>query len=304
MNQRSMLPKKQRSVRSKEQRSVRRAVVVALVAVVSLTAAACAPQAPGGGIAPVNWSFRGTSVTVNNSQDEVCALFCFNSEDEPYLLQVAFRVKIGQPGSADAFVVKGSAPQDVPVGGVRNFSGNQNAQVTFGGVQPLDVLNALNPSNKLEVVGTYTWAAEEDTFDTLSGAAGNTASILENALNSTIANSTLPTDTNALVDLIVDNIGDAITLLLSNIIPTFGLADDTLGGGLFIGIGATGTLGSLIDTVLATTSLPAVPLLGDNLAPPNIVGGGFYTMAGSKTFSQSFSGADGRHTWNLLAGPA
>jgi len=287
-----------------KQRSMLRAAVIAVVAVVSLAAAACAPTAPGGGIAPVNWSFRGTSVTVNDSQDEVCFIFCVNSEDEPYLLQVAFRVKIGVPQSADAWVVKGSAPQDVPVGGVRNFAGNQNAQVVFNGVQPLDLLNALNSSNHLEVVGTYTWAAEEDTFDTLSGAANDTASILKNTLNSTLAVSSLPSSSDSIVNLIVDNIGDAITLLLSNIIPTFGLADDTLGGGLFVGIGATGTLGSLIDTALATTSLPPVPLLGDNLAPPNIVGGGFYTMTGSKSFTQTFVGADGSHTWHLLSGPA
>jgi hypothetical protein len=284
-----------------KQRSMLRAVVVALVAVVSLAATACVPQ----GSATINWSFRGASMTVNNSQDEVCAFLCVNSSDEPYLLQVAFRVRIGDPGSADAWVVKGATPSDdVEAGQSRTFTGNQNAKVFFNGIQPLGLQNALNPSSKLEIFGTYTWAAEEDTFDTLSGAASDTASILENVLNQTVAMSQLPSGVDALVDLIVDNIGDALTLLLSNIIPTFGLADDTLGGGIFVGIGANGTLATLIDQVLATTSFPSVPLLGDNLAPPKIVGGGFYTLSGSKTFNQTFSGADGVHTWSLVAAPA
>jgi hypothetical protein len=244
-------------------RRTARVAITALLVVSGLLAAACVPPPPTG----QNWSFRGTSVTVNNSQDEVCVLLCVNSEDEPYLLQVAFRVRIGAPNSAQAWTVKGTAPQDVPVGATRTFTGGQNATVTFGNVK-------------------------------------DTASILKNTLNATLAQSSLPTDPNDLVDLIVDNIGDAFTLLLSNIIPTFGLADDTLGGAVYVGIGAKGGLGGLIDPILATTSFPSVPLLGDNLAPPKIVGGGFYSMTGERTFTRVFDGADGRHTWNLRAGPA
>jgi hypothetical protein len=283
-----------------EPRRTARVAITALLVVSGLLAAACVPPPPTG----QNWSFRGTSVTVNNSQDEVCVLLCVNSEDEPYLLQVAFRVRIGAPNSAQAWTVKGTAPQDVPVGATRTFTGGQNATVTFGNVKALDTADLLDSNNKMEVFGTYTWAAEEDILDTLSGAANDTASILKNTLNATLAQSSLPTDPNDLVDLIVDNIGDAFTLLLSNIIPTFGLADDTLGGAVYVGIGAKGGLGGLIDPILATTSFPSVPLLGDNLAPPKIVGGGFYSMTGERTFTRVFDGADGRHTWNLRAGPA
>ena len=38
--------------------------------------------------------------------------------------------------------------------------------------------------------------------------------------------------------------------------------------------------------------------------PPDIQGGGFFTMGGSKTFSQTFTGADGQHTYGFQSGPA
>ena len=177
-----------------KQRSLLRAAAIAVVAVISLTAAACAPQAPGGGIAPVNWSFRGTSVTVNNSPGRGLLLRVRELRGR------AVPVAGGLPGEDRSAGLRRRLGREgqprrrtFPSGPARTFSGNQNAQVMFNGVQPLDVVNALNPSNKLEVVGTYTWAAEEDTFDTLSGAANDTASILENTLNSTLAMSTLPT---------------------------------------------------------------------------------------------------------------
>ncbi|HLU42485.1 MAG TPA: hypothetical protein VKZ55_08820, partial [Microthrixaceae bacterium] len=51
--------------------------VIAMVGFASL-AAACVPppEGGGGGPDPINWSFRGTSMTVNNVQDEVCVIVC------------------------------------------------------------------------------------------------------------------------------------------------------------------------------------------------------------------------------------
>jgi hypothetical protein len=92
-----------------------------------------------------------------------------------------------------------------------------------------------------------------------------------------------------------------LSILVSNL-PCAGLCDDVLGGGLYIGIGANGTLGALIDSALAQTVIPTTPLPGD--VPPDIQGGGFYTLTGSKTFTTTFTGADGQHRYNFLAGPA
>jgi hypothetical protein len=290
-----------------------RLAIIGIFAVVGLTAAACAPSAGiGAPPAPINWSFKGTNVTVNQSQDGVY-LFgnCIaipNCKDEPYLLTVAFRVRIGQANSADAWVVKGdTVSPSLGNGDSKTLTAGEAGKVSFTGIQPLDVLDALNSNNKMDVVGTYTWAAEEDTINSLTTGADAIANIFKSALNSTLAAGTLPNgDTSALVTLIVNalfnNIGNPFSLILSNI-PCFGLCDDVLGGSVHIGIGATGTLASLIDTAIAGTTIPniSIPLVD---VPPDIQGGSIYTMGGIKNVSQTYSGAGGNHTWGFQSGPA
>lgn len=286
-----------------------RLALVGLVAAFATVAAACAPDAPPPWEppAPVNWSFKGTNVTVNNSQDETCVIICVNKEDEPYLLQVAFRVRIGQPGSADAWVVKGDSLANLGAGDSATLTGGQQAKVTFNGVQPLDILSALNPANKMDVVGVYTWAVDEDAINSLTGGAGSVATIFKNALNATLAAGTLPNqDANALVgmifDALFDNIGTPFNLILSNI-PCLGLCDDVLGGAVYVGIGATGALAGIMDAALASATVPAIDIpLAD--VPPNIQGGGFFTMGGTKNFTQAFTGAGGQHTYGFQSGPA
>jgi hypothetical protein len=286
---------------------------ISLVAAIGLVGAACAPPAPGGGgPAPVDWSFKGTQITNVDSQDEVRVLgACVaipNCNDEPYLMTVAFRVAIGQPGSAQTWVVKGSSLSNVEEGETRTLTGGQQGTVNFPGIVPLDALDALNPSNKMEIVGTYTWAAEEDLIDSLSTGANGVADLFEDALNDLLASSVLPEDPEDLINLVLDllfnNVGSAFDIFLSNF-PCLGLCDDVLGGRVYVGLGATGTLGATIDGLLGGFSVPSITLLGDNLVPPNVQGGGIFTLSGAKSFnSQSFIGADGHHSYNFLVGPA
>jgi hypothetical protein len=288
-----------------------RLAVVAMVTTLGLAAAACAAPIPGAPPPPVNWTFRGTQVTVNESQDEarlfgLCVSLA-GCRDEPYLLQVAFRVRIGQPGSAQAWVVKGEAYNDLGDGETRVLQGAEQAPVLFSGVQPLDVLDALNSNNKLDVVGVYSWAAEEDTIDSLTTGAGAIADIFENALNATLAQNVLPNgDTEALLGLIFDalfdNIGTPFSLIASNI-PCLGLCDDVLGGAVHVGLGATGTLADAIEFAAADFVVPPIeiPLVE---VPPDIAGGGLFTMKNTKNFTRTFTGADGTHTWSFQSGPA
>lgn len=287
-----------------------RVAALALLSTIGLIAAACVPPVPP---APVDWSVKGTQIHSVDSQDEIrVAGVCIaipDCNDETYLITVAFRVKIGEPGSAQAWVVKGSTKNGVAEGNTYTLTGGQQGTVSFPAVQPLDVLDALNPDNKMEVIGTYTWAAEEDWIDSLSGGANAVADAFEGALNSLVATATLPDqDVPDLIDLVLDvlfnNIGSAFRLILSNI-PCLGLCDDVLGGRVYVGLGATGTLGSLIDDALVGASVPAINLVGDNSVPPNIQGGGLFTLTGAKTFAnQSFVGAGGHHQYNLVSGPA
>lgn len=292
----------------RNRRTVRTATV-ALVAALGLIAAACVPPSSGGGgPAPVNWAVEGDRVTVNNSQDEVCVLFCVNSNDEPYLLQIAFKVTVGEPNSAQAWRTGSGANEynELGAGESHTLVGAERATATFNGVQPLDLLAALNPANKMDVFGTYTWAMESDLVS-YDGNADDFAEVFEDALNAVVASATLPSTEEELVDLLIDlifnNAGNVISLVFANF-PLLGLGDDTLGGALYLGFGATGALGSAIDAILGGYSIPATTILGDNSIPPDIQGGGIFTLTGAKGFNQTFTGAGGQHTYEFDTGPA
>jgi hypothetical protein len=274
-------------------------VVVGILAIMGV-AASCAPMAP----TTESWTFRANSVKVNDSQDEIrdplfgLCIAIPSCEDEPYTLNIGFRVKIGVAGSADAFVVNNrtDAPENVGEGVTVNLTGNSQNAVTWNGIKPLDVIDLLNSSNKLEVVGVYSWASEEDLVGN-GLAADGVAGVLEDALNATLAAGSLPSDASLILDLVLDNILGALGLLAQNV-PLFGLGDDVLGGALYVGIGAKGDLANIINSAIGSTPpiTFAIPLLD---LPPDIVGGGFFTMKNSKSFTQTFSGAGGNHTYNF-----
>lgn len=285
-------------------------VAAALLAVAGLTAA-CVPDSPGGGGGPTtkNWKFGGTEVTVIDSQDEtlgVCwpAVLC---QDEPYLLTVNFRVKIGEPNSAQTWIVndRTNAPENVPEGGTRyvntHFPPSAGGEARFNDVKALDLFDLLDESNKLEVFGSYVWVSEEDQVGN-GAAAQSTANVMRDALNATLATADLESlDASFILDLIMGNLGGAFMILVQNI-PLFGLGDDVMGGGMYVGIGATGTLGSALDATIGTTPFPTFDTPVE--IPPSVTGGGFYTLTGPKTFTQTVTGRGGTHRWVMQTGPA
>ena len=292
-------------------RTSARLAAISLVAAIGLLGAACVPPSPpgGGGPAPVDWAVEGDRVTVNNSQDETCVLgICANSNDEPYLLQIAFKVTVGQPGSAVAWRTGSAANEydDLGAGQSHVLVGPERARATFAGIQPLDLASALNPANKMDVFGTYTWAMESDAIS-YDGNADDFAEIFEDALNEVVAPATLPSTEEELVELLIDlifnNAGNVFSLIFANF-PLLGLGDDALGGALYLGFGANGALGSAIDAVIGGFSIPSTTILGDNKIPPNIQGGGIFTLTGAKGFTQTFTGAGGQHTYEMDTGPA
>lgn len=278
----------------------RLAAVVGILAVMGVAASCVPPAAP----TAESWTFRANSVTVNDSQDEIRDPFfglCVaipSCEDEPYTLNIGFRVKIGVAGSAEAFVVNNrtDAPENVGEGVTVNLTGNAQNAVTWNNIKPLSLVDLLNSSNKLEVVGVYTWASEEDLVGN-GVAADGVAGLLEDALNATLAAGSLPSDASLILDLVLDNILGALGLLAQNI-PLFGLGDDVLGGALYIGIGAKGDLAGIINSAIGSTPPITFDIPVLNL-PPDINGGGFFTFGGPKNFTQTFSGADGTHTYNF-----
>lgn len=281
-----------------------RKLLLGAVATIALVAAACVPPP-----APANstWEFKATNVTVNDVQDEVCVLVCVNRSDEPYVINIGTRVKIGEPGSASGFVVssRNNNPEGLGAGESSALTGAAGAPTVFPGISRLDIADLLNQDNKLEVFVIYTWVMEEDTV-AVNTAANDVKDILVDALNSTLAEGSLPSDPADLLDIIFDNLGNAFTLLLSNI-PLLGLGDDVGGGAINVGIAAKGGLADIIDDSIGTTPIPSFQIPIAEL-PPDIDYVNIFTTKGTKTFTgQSFDytnllgNVDGLHTYSFQA---
>lgn len=280
----------------------RSTLLVAAVSALALVAAACGPPPPS----TDKWEFKATNVTVNDAQDEIrlfgACVAIPNCNDEPYVINVATRVKIGVPNSASGFVVSSRAnnPENVPAGQSRSLTGAAGAPAVFPGVQRLDIADLLNTNNHLEVMVIYTWVMEEDTVP-VNTAANDVKDMLVDSLNATLAKGSVPSDPNLLLDLILSNLGNAFTLLLSNI-PLLGLGDDVGGGAFNVGIAAKGGLAGVIDASIGTASIPsfAIPVLD---LPPDVQHVNIFAMGGTRTFTdQAFDQyGDGVHTYDFQA---
>lgn len=286
-----------------------KSVLSGILASTALLATACPPPTPP---AQQNWQFRATKVTVNESQD--CLLprlpnpfgadpcTSFDETDETYVLSIGFRVKLGVANSAQTWVA-GSRNNTTSVseGNSANLSGAGQNAVDFTGVAPLDVIDVVTQNGNLEVIGVYSWASEKDSIGN-GLAADGTAAVFKDALNATVAAGTVPADLNFLLDLILDNIGNALGIVVQNI-PTFGLGDDVLGGGLYIGVGAKGELATIVNNAIPGVSFNFSIPIAD--IPPDIQNGGIFTLGGNKTFTgQLFDGSClipqcGKHTYDF-----
>lgn len=296
---------------------VKLGAAVVLLSTVGLVAAACTPPPPP--VAPnINFNFVGTNVLATDQTEFFAPFGCGlgNCYDEPYLINIWFRVKIGVPGSADAGVVSTRSatpePKVCKVGnqppcpsGSESFAlntapGGSGGLVQFTGVPAQDVWYLLaNPTdNKVEVVGVWSWAMEEDWVGT--ALPGSLASIIKSTLNSTLAVGSLPGDLNDLAQLIVNNLGSAILLggaSLADALTDFflGIGDDTIGSRFFVFVGASGTLASIINAATPSTTPISASLTA--LGIPDIQG--FSIKATSNlTFTQSYTGSGATHIYD------
>ena len=156
----------------------------------------------------------------------------------------------------------------------------------------------------------WAWKVEDDGVLSASPAAlaNAIASALETVLNNTVAASALPSDPNAIVGLIISAIGninffDGVWAGISTLLPGL-VTDDIVGSGMYIGVGSSGALASIIDGATSGVAFPAVqiPLLS---WPPDIGGGSIFSLGvGTKSFSNGFTnaGVDGQHTTSYTFG--
>lgn len=304
-----------------------RRVGVLLVAVTSL-ALVGASCASGGGFGQyygppvVNNSFRGTSVTVI---DQTEFTFLVNRYDEPYLVNIHARVAFNDPNSASAGAISTrSFSPEIAVckvanqGGFGNCDpGTETAALTAGpggsgaentdtNIAVLDLIDVLYGQNKLAVTLNWVWAMEEDLIG--NPLPGSLATILTNVLNSTIAAGTIPDFNNAqaIVDLIFDDLGDAIGLgaaalanALIGLIPWVG--DDLLGSRMYVRVGAYGGLGALIDA--ASVNVAGIQLNLTAIGVPNILGATVRGMASGHSYpNQVFNGSGFDYRYDFVDG--
>jgi hypothetical protein len=280
-----------------KQRPIQRGfALMSIVALVGLAAACVPPSGPATG----NFSFSATSVTVNASNDKTCVFgLCVNTSDEPYVINVGFTVQIGVANSATDSVVVGDVAPSTGEGSTHTFTGGEQGTINFPNVPLLDVADLLNTNNHLEIAGVWSWAMESDLFG-VSGLATTAGDAIKTALNSTLAAGSLPSDPSQIVSSILGVLGSnlfpALGGLIGSVIPFAG--DDAIGSQIYIGLGVTGTLKTVIDAATAGATFPslAIPVLS---VPPDIDGGAIFSL-GNQTLSNQVmtnGGVQGQHTY-------
>ena len=245
----------------------------------------------------VNISFAATRAKVINLDNT----FLSGSTNAPYVLNLWFRVRLGEANSASAGVVgsRSNAVGAFTAGYSQALVGGQQSKVGFNNVKLLDVADLANPSSHLEIVGTWTWALDRKNIG-VATAADEAAAALGRALNATVAAGSVPSDTGQLVSVILGDFGDAVSLIASTLFANIpGLTDAVMGSRMYIGVGTTGTLGQIVDAAIGTAVVPsiAIPIL---TVPPDIGGGRIFSLGHSYDFpGEIFDQGQGRYALDM-----
>ncbi|MHB1137699.1 MAG: hypothetical protein ACYC2O_02000 [Microthrixaceae bacterium] len=223
----------------------------------ALIGAACTPNGP----APSQWKVSAKSITVHDSEDN-------DGGDEPYVMQLGFRSKLGVDGSSKStfasqcYTRKLPANNAAPSGTTIEVPAGA-ADILLPNVQNLDVGDLALGTAPFEIIGTLSFVAERDgvfpdscaVSDALKSLLGP---VLEDALELFIAESPTPPTTEDLIQLIVDNIGNFLSGLgsmIGSVIEGLGNPDDIIGIAAQIHLPTSGALTDLIKTGLAIGGL-------------------------------------------------
>ena len=268
------------------------------VLAVSLLAAACTTPPPSP-TDPTNFQFRATKVTVQTTNDT----FIYGTRDEPFVYNLWFRVRLGEEGSAQAGVAGDRSWAVGPLGAGQSstLSPGAGGAVDFNGVKLLDWNQIADGNNHLEIVGMWSWAMEQDDIS-VGGLPRNAASLLEDALNATLAKGGLPEDPKDLVDLILgpQNLGRTFSLLAGSLFGSIpGFPDDGIGSRFYLGLGTRGTLGQIVEDTAGTVAFPTIGIPWVTV-PPDIGGGKIFSLDRDHFFSgEAFDQGNGRHLYDL-----
>ena len=278
-------------------------VAASTLAVVALLAAACTLPAP----AERNWKVSPTSVKVIDQED-------FDPGDEPYVIQLGFRSKLGVENSSSAFVVSQCRSRALPA----NDSGTPgttltipagSADVSFPATQSLDLGDVLIGTALLEIFGTLSFVMERDGVfvdscaitDLLDNAL---TGVLADALDVLIAGSDVPPTQDELIDLIVSNLGDllsAIPGLIAAVLEGLGNPDDILGIAAQIHLPTQGAFADLLNFGLAIAGFDQGVIEIDDL-PPTLRFRVGNLLPSQATFSFAGPGYEYEYTSSVIAG--
>lgn len=230
--------------------SPRRGAIAALLTIGALLAAACAP-AP-----PATWKVSPASITVHDGEDN-------DGGDEPYVIQIGFRSKVGVPNSSEVSIASQCSAQRLfpnnaaPDGTTLQIPAG-SADIAFPDTQNLDLADLGNEDLPFEVLGTLSFVMERDGIfegcavtDALRSALVGT---LEDALDLLIAGSDTPPEAEALVNLVLDNLGNFVAAagsLIGAVIEGLGNPDDIIGVAAQVHLPTRGALTDLFNTALA-----------------------------------------------------
>lgn len=231
-------------------------VLAALVATVAVIAAACAPAPPPNR----DWRVKAESVTVHRGEDG-------DGGDEPYVIQIGFRSKLGVSGSTSTSIASqcramALPPMNAAPNGTTLKIPAGTADISFPGVQNLDVIDLIDGSTPFEVLGTLSFVMERDGLfegcaitDALDSAV---RPVLRDSLRMLIANSPVPPTQEEIIALLVDNLGNFISAagsLLGAVIEGLGNPDDIIGVAAQIHLPTIGGLTDLVHTAFALGGL-------------------------------------------------
>jgi hypothetical protein len=229
---------------------------VTLLAIVALVAAACVPPPPPGR----DWRVKAESITVHVGEDK-------DGGDEPYVIQIGFRSKLGVEGSTSTSIKSQCRAGKIPgynavKDGMTYMIPAGAADILFPGVQNLDIVDLLAETAPFEVIGTLAFVVERDA---ITGGCAITDAVdyglrpvLKDALELLIAKSPVPPTQEELLDLLVDNLGNfvnAIGSLIGAVLEGFGNPDDVLGVAAQIHLPTIGSLTELVKTAFAIGGL-------------------------------------------------
>jgi hypothetical protein len=297
-----------------------RGLVPATVAVCLAAAllGSCAAPVPS---PPSDVALRATKVTAEDQTEfynpQSCTWIVSNCFDEPYLIHIWFRVTYGVADSASADVVSSrSATPEPTVCATLNQpacprgsesealsagAGRTGAEVTFSDVHRTSVADYLAGSD-LEIVGTWTWAMEEDLVGTPLPTV--IAPVLEEMLNDYVASSPPPEDPNDTSQDFIDRLTEAVEdneeLLdaVSDFLGTVG--DDSLGSRIYAFIGSSGGLATILD--LAAYDYTDLNLEMQSLGIPEISAVSVRSTNATTFPGEVYQGAGGRHVYQMVAG--